>query len=136
MFLCMFYLVFEIFKQHYEMSNSFIEISYDFHNEAVLIYKNKNCIKANKVFVNNFKNFGHFTDAHHYSQMITEVEHPDEIYIEFLKANKYGKISILELIQNKDEYNEQEFILRDEKDEKVFQFSTYELDNIYNSNSI
>lgn len=73
MFWGLVFLIYHMFKQNYEQSISTIEISYDFHNDPLLICQESNPVKANKTFTKTFAKIGEFKKVKHYSQMLAEV---------------------------------------------------------------
>ena len=60
MFCGLVFLVHHMFKQNYDLSISTIEISYDFHNDPLLIWEESNPVKANRTFTKTFENIGEF----------------------------------------------------------------------------
>jgi len=136
MFASLFWLVYEIYKEKYELSNSLTEIFYDFHNDPILIYENETSIKANNVFLSNFRSLIKSEKIHHHSQMLTEIINPDKILFEFYKGTSIQRISLLEVIQRQKEMNQKELILRKQGGDKIFMFTFYRLENIYNNKTV
>lgn len=111
LFSSLFWLVYEIYKEKYELSNSLTEIFYDFHNDPVLIYDDETSIKCNGVFLQYFGRFIKSEKIHHHSQMLTEVTNPDKLLFEFYQGTISNKISLLDVIRKQKEMNQKELIL-------------------------
>lgn len=132
----LFWLVYEIYKEKYELSNSLTEIFYDFHNDPILIYENENDIKANSAFLNLFGSVIKSEKIHHHSQMLTSIINPEKILFEFFKGTNIQSISLLEVIRHPNDVNQKELILRKAGGDKIFAFTFYRLENIYNNKTI
>lgn len=136
MFGSLFWLVYEIYKENYELSNSLTEIFYDFHNDPILIYEDETLIKGNKVFLNYFGKLVKYEKFNHHSQMLTEITNPNKVLFEFYQGGNINTISLLEVIRQQKEMNQKELILRKEAGDKIFMFTFYRLENIYNNKTI
>ena len=136
MFLSLFWLVYEIYKEKYELSNSLTEIFYDFHNDPVLIYDNETSIKGNSVFLQYFGKFIKRGKIDHYSQMLTEITNPGKLMFEFYQGGMIQQICLLDVILKQNEINQKELILRKTGGDKIFMFTFYRLENIYNNKTV
>lgn len=132
MYLCMFWMIYDIYKEKYELSNSLTEIFYDFQNDPILLYEEGKLLKANRSFITHFGYLTKVKDFSHHSQMLQEIENPKKIIFEYTRNEQIEKISLLDIIRNRNEFNEKEIILRRRAGEKIYLFSFYKLENIYN----
>lgn len=82
----LFWLIFEIYKEHYQLSNSLTEIFFDFHTDPILIFENDTSIKANGIFISTFGKLLRIEKISHHSQMLTSITNPDKILFEFYKG--------------------------------------------------
>ena len=110
MFCGVFLLVYQVFKQNYEFSNSMIDISYEMHSEPVLIYDDKIKVKVNNKFKEIFAEAGKFKLVDHYSQILNEIANPGEMRIRQHNAVPNQDISVLEILSDKLAHNEKEFV--------------------------
>lgn len=76
MYVGLFWVVWEIMKQDYLFSNTAIEISYDFHNDPVIIPNADGSILTNQEFADIFSEVCEFKAINHYTQFLSEIEHP------------------------------------------------------------
>ena len=136
MYVSLFWLIYVIYKEKYELSNSLTEIFYDFHNDPVLIYDDETSIKGNSVFLAYFGKFIKRGKINHYSQMLTEITNPGKLMFEFYQGGIIERISLLDVIRKQKEINQKELILRKENGDKIFMFTFYRLENIYNSKTV
>jgi hypothetical protein len=136
MFASLFWLTYEIYKEKYELSNSLTEIFYDFHNDPIIIYEDETSIKGNNVFLSYFGRLIKSEKIHHHSQMLTEITNPDKILLEFYQGSNIERISLLQVIRKQKEMNQKELILRKEGGDKIFMFTFYRLENIYNNKTV
>lgn len=132
----LFWLIYQIYKENYELSNSLTEIFYDFHNDPVILYEGKDSIKVNKMFVSFFDHLIKSKKMYHHSQMLTEWLNPNDIILEYLEKGIINKISVYELVNKQEEMNKKELILRKEDGDKIFVFTFYRLENIYNAKTV
>lgn len=135
LFFLLFWLVYEIYKGKYELSNSLTEIFYDFHNDPILIY-DENTIKANKMFLTQFGSLIKIEKIHHHSQMLAQILNPDKIKFEFYKGENMQRISLIEVIKRQTEINQKELILRMNSGDRIYMFTFYKLENIYGHQTI
>ena len=68
--------------------------------------------------------------------MLTEVTNPDKLLFEFYQGTISNKISLLDVIRKQKEMNQKELILWKEGGDKIFMFTFYRLENIYNSKTV
>lgn len=136
MFCGVFLLVYQVFKQNYEFSNSMIEMSYELHSEPVLIYGGKHNVKVNNKFKTIFAEAGRFKCMDHYSQILSEIDEPGEMWIRLHNAISNQEISVLDILSDKQAYNEQEFVVASNENERIFLFNFYDLVNVYHSKTI
>ena len=136
LYLSLFILVFQIYKEKYELSNSLTEIFYDFHNDPILIYEDEMSIKANNVFLNLFGSLIKSEKICHHSQMLTQIINPHKIFFEFYKGSNMQRISLLEVIRRQKEMNQKELILRKQSGDKIFMFTFSRLENIHNEKTV
>jgi signal transduction histidine kinase len=136
MFGSLFWLVYEIYKENYELSNSLTEIFYDFNSDPILIYEDETLIKCNKVFLSYFGKLVKYEEFVHHSQMLTEITNPNKVLFEFYQGGNINTISLLEVIRQQKEMDQKELILKKEGGDKIFMFTFYRLENIHNNKTI
>ena len=136
LFGCLYWLIYEIYKEHYTLSNSLTEIFYDFHNDPVLLYEGNDSIKVNSMFESFFGHLIKSKKMYHHSQMLTELLNPHEIILEFLEHGVIKQISLFEVVNRQEEMAHKELILRKLEGDKIFMFTFYRLENIYNSKTV
>ncbi|CAI2382052.1 unnamed protein product [Moneuplotes crassus] len=135
-FIALFYLVFEIYKENYYLSDSLTEIFYDFHNDPVIIFDDFMNIKCNKNFLMCFGNLVSCEKIRHHSQMLTKILNPQKRIFE-LKKDGVVKLSLLDIFTKyKNSMNQKEVIVRDKGKEKIFMLTIYKLENLYHSKVI
>jgi signal transduction histidine kinase len=133
---CLFWLVHEIYKENYLLSNSLTEIFYDFHNDPIVFYEGGTNIKVNRSFLTHFGYLVKTSERKHHSQMLTEIANPEKIMFG-LKLNWADeKISLLHVLQNKKKMEQTELSLAKKDVEKVFLFTHYKLENIYDDKTV
>jgi hypothetical protein len=136
MFGCLFWLIYEIYKEKYELSNSLTEIFYDFHNDPIIIYEDEKLIKGNKVFLSNFGKLVKCKEFDHHSQMLTTITNPDKVIFEFYQDEIVKTISLIEVIRKQKEMDQKELILRKDTGDKIYMFTFNRLENIYNNKTV
>jgi hypothetical protein len=136
MYAGLFYLVYEIFKQNYELSNSVIEISYDSHEDPAIIYEDNQNIKVNRSFREAFQSIGDFKFINHYAQMLYYIEEPEEIIFRCLNKDNGIKVSLREILKNNQRYNGEVLAILLNGEERVFNFNAFDLVNIYSRKTI
>jgi signal transduction histidine kinase/CheY-like chemotaxis protein len=136
MFGCLFWLIYEIYKEKYELSNSLTEIFYDFHNDPIVIYEDEKWIKCNNVFLGNFGKLVKYEKFDHHSQMLTTITNPDKVIFEFYQDEIVKTISLIEVIRKQKEMDQKELILRNETGDKIYMFTFNRLENIYNNKTV
>ena len=102
----------------------------------MLIYDDETSIKCNGVFLQYFGRVIKSEKIHHHSQMLTEITNPDKLLFEFYQGGWIEKISLLDVIRKQKEMNQKELILWKEGGDKIFMFTFYRLENIYNSKTV
>ena len=136
LFSCLFWLIYEIYKENYQLSNSLTEIFYDFHNDPVLLYEEETqSIKVNSMFVNSFGHLIKRRKLFHHSQMLTEILNPHEIVFECLQDG-VKKISLEQVLNQQEQMSKKELILRKVEGDKTFMFTFYRLENLYDSKTV
>lgn len=123
-----------MYKENYGLSNSLTEIFYDFHTDPILIIDSGNYIKANKMFIENFGHLVRSRTNNHHSQMVAELINPEKLC--FSTHCDPESVSLIEIIKNKDEWKEKELVLKSKLNEKIYMFTFYQLENIYNKRII
>jgi signal transduction histidine kinase len=132
----LFYLVYEIFKQNYELTNSVIEVSYDLHEDPVIIYENNQNIKVNRRFREIFESVGDFKFINHYTQMLYYIAKPGEIIYTFVNNSIKTEVTLEEIIKNNQQYNGEAFAISLNGEERMFTFNSFDLVNIYSRKTI
>lgn len=122
-FASLFWLIYEIYKEKYELSNSLTEIFYDFYNDPIVIYEDESSIKANIEFLSYFGKAAKRAEIRHHSQMLTEITNPDDIMLEFHQGNNVERLSLLQIIRRQKEINKKELVLRKEGGDKILMFT-------------
>jgi hypothetical protein len=136
MYAGLFYLVYEIFKQNYEFSNSVIEISYDLHEDPVIIYEKDQNIKVNRKFREIFHSVEDFKFINHYTQMLFYIARPDKIIFKFVNNSIKTEVTLEEIIENNQQYNGEAFAISLNGEERMFTFNAFDLVNIYSCKTI
>lgn len=136
MYAGLFGLVYEIFRQNYELSNSAIEMSYDLHEDATIIYQKGERVKVNERFKQIFETATNFKYADHYTQILKYVEKPEELSFKFLDDDKTESITLDVLLRENKKYNGSALVTEINGEERVFSFSAFDLVNIYSCRTI
>lgn len=136
MYTGLFGLVYEIFRQNYEMSNSAIEMSYDLHDDATAIYQKGEEIKVNQRFRQIFETGARFKYADHYTQILNIVEDPQNLVFSLLDDENSETISLEDILSKNKKYNGAAFVIKLWEEERVFSFSAFDLVNIYRIKTI
>ncbi|CAI2382301.1 unnamed protein product [Moneuplotes crassus] len=135
-FFSLFYLVYEIYKENYFLSNSLTEIFYDFTDDPVIIYDDADTVKCNGKFIQTFGNLLRFEKVRHHSQMLTRILNPKKIIFELKKEEKVRNISLLDIFENEClDVNKKEVVLCD-GEERVFMVTLNKLENLYHSKTV
>jgi hypothetical protein len=136
MYVALFWMIHGIYKENYSLSNSLTEIFYEFHNDPIVFYEGDNDIKVNKSFLSHFDFLVKTKLVKHHSQMLTEVDNPDEIMFTMMIDEVDEKISLLDVLKNKKAMEQVELSIMKNGIEKVFVFTFYLLENIYDSKTV
>jgi signal transduction histidine kinase/CheY-like chemotaxis protein len=135
-FCSLFWMIGIIYKESYFLSNSLTEIFYEFHNEPTVIFDRNSKFKVNRSFLHNFGNLVTTKQIQHHSEMLTEITNPEDLnFVRKLQA-KSEKVSLLQILKNRDEMEDSEIFLIDGDKEKVFVFTYFSLENIYDSKTV
>jgi len=132
----LFWLIHEIYKENYLLSNSLTEIFYDFHNDPIVFYEGGQNIKVNRSFLSHFGYLVKTRKMKHHSQMLTEIVNPEKIIFTMRQSNCEDKISLLDVLKNKKKMEQVELSLMKMDVEKVFMFTFYKLENIYDDKTV
>lgn len=93
-------------------------------------------LKVNRSFLTHFGYLVKTSERKHHSQMLTEITNPEKI-IFGLKLNGIDdKVSLLQVLQNKKKMEQTELALMKKDSEKVFLFTHYKLENIYDDKTV
>jgi signal transduction histidine kinase len=136
MYAALFWMIHGIYKEYYSLSNSLTEIFYEFHNDPIVFYEGDKDIKVNKSFLSHFDFLVKTKLVKHHSQMLTEVDNPDEIMFTMMIDEVDEKISLLDVLKNKKAMEQVELSIMKNGIEKVFVFTFYLLENIYDSKTV
>ena len=88
-FSALFWLIFEIYKENYNLSNLLTEMFYDFHTDPVIWYDDENVIKCNKIFLSYFGKLIKCNKIWHHSQMLTQILNPHQVFLDFQNSSKF-----------------------------------------------
>lgn len=136
LYISIFWLVYELYKQNYDFTDSIIDISYDFDNDPAIILDGNNRIKANKKFSKIFSSFDEFKFTSHYTQILWEIKNPNNIELQKFESECEDKISIQQILDNKEEYLGKSFSILYKNEEKVLSFTVVTLENVYDTKTI
>jgi hypothetical protein len=136
MFVALFWMIYIIYKENYLTSSSVTEIFYEFHTDPIMFLETGKKTKVNKVFLTHFGYLVNTKKIKHHSQMLTEILNPENVIFEINAKEKLQKISLLEVLSNSNEMEQAELFLKKKDNEKVFLFSCYKLENIYDQKTV
>lgn len=134
--LILFWLVYEVFKQNYDFTDTVIDISYNFHADPIIICDNRNVLKVNKRFTKIFEEQDEFEYTNHYTQILNQIKDANKLQVKEFGTENSSKISIEKILLNKEIYKGKSFSVISQNSERVLTLNIVELENIYDTKTI
>jgi len=96
-----------------------------------MVLNEENEIKVNQKFREVFTSICDFEFPQHYSKLLPQIKDSNQLVLKFLNSDEDKEISLTKLLQKHTNYNDQAFMVTLNGEERLFNFSSYDLINIY-----